>query len=137
VRGWVFEVLRHVIIGNGSAGVVAAETLRHADTHADITLIGDEPEPPYSRMAIPYLLMGRIDESGTDLRKQSGHFERLQIRMLRGRFEAIDSGRREVRLADGSTLPFDRLLVATGAAAATASDSGNRVGGGPGMLDAG
>ncbi|HAY28132.1 MAG TPA: hypothetical protein DCY47_11670 [Candidatus Accumulibacter sp.] len=52
---------RHVIIGNGPAGVVAAETLRHADAQADITLIGDEPEPPYSRMAIPYLLMARID----------------------------------------------------------------------------
>jgi NAD(P)H-nitrite reductase large subunit len=107
-------VLRHVIIGNGPAGVVAAETLRHADAQADITLIGDEPEPPYSRMAIPYLLMGRIDEAGTYLRKKAGHFEGLQIRMLRGRVEAIDSARREVRLADGSLLAYDRLLVATG-----------------------
>lgn len=41
-----------------------------ADT---ITLIGDEPEAPYSRMAIPYLLMGNIGEPGTYLRKSMTH----------------------------------------------------------------
>ncbi len=103
-----------MIIGNGPAGVVAAETLRHADAQADITLIGDEAEPPYSRMAIPYLLMGRIDEAGTYLRKTAGHFENLRIRLRHGHVQAIDSGRRELRLADDSLLPYDRLLVATG-----------------------
>ena len=44
--------MKHVIIGNGPAGVVAAETLRKTDPAATITLIGDEPEPPYSRMAL-------------------------------------------------------------------------------------
>ncbi|KFB73674.1 MAG: FAD-dependent oxidoreductase [Candidatus Accumulibacter phosphatis] len=106
---------RHVIIGNGPAGVVAAETLRRADAAAEITLIGDEAEPPYSRMAIPYLLMGQIDEAGTYLRKNAEHFERLRIRMLRGRVEAIDSGARSLRLADGQLLPYDRLLIASGA----------------------
>jgi NAD(P)H-nitrite reductase large subunit len=108
-------VTRHVIIGNGPAGVVAAETLRRADAAAEITLIGDEAEPPYSRMAIPYLLMGQIDEAGTYLRKNAEHFERLRIRMLRGRVEAIDSGARSLRLADGQLLPYDRLLIASGA----------------------
>ena len=45
--------MQHVIVGAGPAGVVAAETLRKGDRAADIVLIGDEPEPPYSRMAIP------------------------------------------------------------------------------------
>jgi hypothetical protein len=35
-------------------------------------------------MAIPYLLMGKIDEAGTYLRKDADHFERLRIRMLHG-----------------------------------------------------
>ena len=61
--------MKHVIIGNGPAGVIAAETLRKAVPKADITLVGDEPEPPYSRMAIPYFLMGNIGEDGTLLRK--------------------------------------------------------------------
>ena len=38
--------MKHVIIGNGPAGVVAAETLRKADPACSITLVGDEPEPP-------------------------------------------------------------------------------------------
>jgi len=97
------------------AGVVAAETLRRADAEAGITLIGDEAEPPYSRMAIPYLLMGKIDEAGTYLRKDAEHFERLRIRLLFGRVTAINSGARMLSLADGSVLPYDRLLIASGA----------------------
>ena len=56
--------MRHVIIGNGPAGVIAAETLRAQRPADDIVLVGDEPEPPYSRMAIPYLLAGDIGEAG-------------------------------------------------------------------------
>jgi len=77
-------VIRHLIIGNGPAGVVAAETLRRADAQAEITLIGDEAEPPYSRMAIPYLLSGKIGEAGTYLRKDADHFERLRIKLVHG-----------------------------------------------------
>ncbi|MCP5247058.1 MAG: NAD(P)/FAD-dependent oxidoreductase [Candidatus Accumulibacter sp.] len=107
-------MVAHLIVGNGPAGVVAAETLRRADPQAEITLLGDEPEPPYSRMAIPYLLTGRIDEAGTYLRKQADHFERLRIRLLTARVQAIDGARRTATLADGSVLAWDRLLVATG-----------------------
>jgi NADPH-dependent 2,4-dienoyl-CoA reductase/sulfur reductase-like enzyme len=62
--------MKHVIIGAGPAGVIAAETLRKLAPHDDITLIGDEPEAPYSRMAIPYLLMGKVGERGTYLRQE-------------------------------------------------------------------
>jgi hypothetical protein len=60
--------------------VIAAETIRkHAPTDR-ITLIGDEPEAPYSRMAIPYLLMGNINETGTYLRKSISHYADLAHR---------------------------------------------------------
>jgi NADPH-dependent 2,4-dienoyl-CoA reductase/sulfur reductase-like enzyme len=59
----------HVILGAGPAGVIAAETLRKLAANDTITLVGDEPQAPYSRMAIPYLLIGNIDEKGTYLRK--------------------------------------------------------------------
>jgi cation diffusion facilitator CzcD-associated flavoprotein CzcO len=52
--------LRHVIIGAGAAGVTAAETLRHLDPQARITVLDGEGEPPYSRMASPYYLAGQI-----------------------------------------------------------------------------
>lgn len=106
--------MKHVIIGNGPAGVVAAETLRSSDPEADITLIGEEPEPPYSRMAIPYLLVGKIGEAGTYLRKDADHFDRLNIRMVQARVDAIDVQAHSVRLNNGSSLPYDRLLIATG-----------------------
>ena len=46
--------MHYLVLGAGPAGVTAAETLRKHDKTAKITLLGGEPEPPYSRMAIPY-----------------------------------------------------------------------------------
>jgi NADPH-dependent 2,4-dienoyl-CoA reductase/sulfur reductase-like enzyme len=106
--------MRHVIIGNGPAGVVAAETLRKRRPNDEIVMIGDEPGPSYSRMAIPYLLVGSIDEPGTWLRKDPGHFERLRIRTVHGRVVSIDTVKRAVALSDGQVLPFDTALIATG-----------------------
>ncbi len=106
--------MKHVIIGNGPAGVVAAEALRRADATADITMIGDEPEPPYSRMAIPYLLVGNIEEKGTWLRKTDGHFASLRIREVLGRAKSVDTAARAVHMEEGTVLPYDRLLICTG-----------------------
>ena len=107
--------MKHVILGNGPAGVIAAETIRKLRAEDDILLVGDEPEPPYSRMAIPYLLMGNIGEEGTYLRKDKDHFARQRIQLRTGRACAVDTDARHVRLDDGTVLPFDRLLIATGA----------------------
>ena len=106
--------MRHVIIGNGPAGLVAAEALRKLQPEAQIALIGDEPEPPYSRMAIPYFLHGRIGEDGTHLRKAHDHFATHGIHLIEGRVASIDAGAREVRFAEGEPLRFDRLLIASG-----------------------
>jgi NAD(P)H-nitrite reductase large subunit len=106
--------MQHVIIGNGPAGVIAAETIRKHAPSDTILLIGDEPEPPYSRMAIPYLLQGNISEQGTYLRKQDNHFDRLRIEQRTGRVTRVSSATREVTMDDGATIPFDKLLLATG-----------------------
>ena len=106
--------MRHVIIGSGPAGVVAAETLRKADPAAEITLLCGEGEPPYSRMAIPYLLKGEIDEAGTHIRKDANHYDRLRITLVQARAQAIDTAGRAVDVGNGRSLPYDRLLIATG-----------------------
>ncbi len=106
--------MKHLIIGAGPAGVIAAETLRKADPESSVTLLGDEQSPPYSRMAIPYLLAENIDEDGTHLRHGDGHYEKLGIELRRGRAASVDPGKRAVTLEDGATLPWDRLLIATG-----------------------
>lgn len=106
--------MKHIILGNGPAGVVAAETLRRAAPADDILLVGNEPEPPYSRMAIPYLLEGNIDEAGTYLRKSASHFDSLCIRQKCGRAVALNVDKRTVLFDDGHFEPYDRLLIATG-----------------------
>ncbi len=108
---------RYVILGAGPAGVIAAETLRKADKTGNILLINGEDGQPYSRMAIPYFLSSMIDEAGTELRKTPGHYKDLGINVRHGWVEGIspDAGRLDMR--GGQTVPFDKLLVATGASA--------------------
>lgn len=112
--------MKHLILGAGPAGVIAAETIRkHAPADDEIVIVGDEPEAPYSRMAIPYLLMGNIEEPGTHLRHAGDHYARLRIGLRRGRAVGLDTAARKVQLDDGQWLGFDRLLVATGSTPAT------------------
>jgi NADPH-dependent 2,4-dienoyl-CoA reductase/sulfur reductase-like enzyme len=106
--------MRHVILGAGPAGVIAAETIRKHAANDEIVIVGDESEPPYSRMAIPYLLMGNIGEAGTYLRHDARHYQKLRIDVRRARAKAVDAAKRSVALDDGSALVFDTLLIATG-----------------------
>ena len=106
--------MKHIILGNGPAGVVAAETLRRAAPADEILLVGNEDAPPYSRMAIPYLLEGNIDESGTYLRKADDHFAGLGIGQHRGRAVAVNSEKQTILFDDGHFESYDRLLIATG-----------------------
>jgi NADPH-dependent 2,4-dienoyl-CoA reductase/sulfur reductase-like enzyme len=104
----------HVILGAGPAGVIAAETLRKHAPADTITLVGDEPDAPYSRMAIPYLLIGNIDERGTYLRKSPTHFDDLRITPVKARVTRVDAAGKTVHLDNGTQLSFDKLLIATG-----------------------
>ena len=106
--------MKYLILGNGPAGVIAAETLRKADPKGKITMVGSEDEPPYSRMAIPYYLEGNIDEAGTYLRKAKTHFKKLKITNKVAKATAINSNAKTVTLDDGSSEKYDKLLIATG-----------------------
>ena len=112
--------MKHVILGAGPAGVIAAETIRKHAPGDEIVLVGDEPEAPYSRMAIPYLLMGNVGEEGTHLRHGKDHYAKLRIDLKRGvRAKAVDVAKKTVTLDDGSALAYDRLLIATGSSPAS------------------
>jgi len=65
-------------------------------------------------MAIPYLLREDIEERGTYLRKQAGHFDARNIEVRQDRAQAVDVAAKKVRLAGGDELAFDKLLLATG-----------------------
>ncbi|MCU7918922.1 MAG: FAD-dependent oxidoreductase [Candidatus Thiodiazotropha sp. (ex Epidulcina cf. delphinae)] len=107
--------MHHIVIGAGPAGVTACDTIRDLDPSARITLIGGESEPPYSRMAIPYLLVEDIDEQGTYLRKSESHYSERRIELLQEGVTGVNPQHRSVTLARGDTLVFDRLLIASGA----------------------
>ena len=94
--------MRHVILGAGPAGVIAAETIRKHTAKDEIVIVGDEREPPYSRMAIPYLLIGHIGESGTHLRHDAQHFQKLRIELRRARAKQVDVAKRSLALDDGT-----------------------------------
>jgi NAD(P)H-nitrite reductase large subunit len=103
---------RHVVVGGGPAGLFAVETIRALDPAAAVTLVTDEP--PYSRMVLPYYIAGEIPETqvftGSD-----DHWARLRTSVVRGRrATGLDPRARRLTLADGDTIPYDRLLLATG-----------------------
>ncbi len=108
----------YVVVGAGPAGVVAAEQLRKLDPLSNITIIGAEPEPPYSRMAIPYFLTDKIDESGTYLRKTDQHYQSRNIDVVNKRVQSIDTDMNRVLTDDGDSYRYDKLLLATGASPA-------------------
>lgn len=107
--------MRHVIIGNGPAGIIAAETIRKNAPADDIIVIGDEAEVPYSRMSIPHLLAANINEAGTHLRRERDWFARQQITQVYGRVAHVSSRTRSVKMEDGRAIEFDKLLIASGA----------------------
>ena len=107
--------MRHVIIGAGPAGVVAAENLRKHDKDSSITMIGKEAEPPYSRMALPYFLIGNVPQEGTYLRKTDGHYDALNIEYRQGAVASVDTGAAKLSLEGGDSVDYDKLLISTGA----------------------
>jgi NAD(P)H-nitrite reductase large subunit len=106
---------RYVIVGAGPAGVAAAETLAAADPGSAIRLIGEENEPPYSRMAIPYVLTGLIGEDGTYLRKKDGYYDQAGVVVQHATVKSVDVKAKTLKLSDGKTCGYYKLLIATGA----------------------
>ena len=106
---------RFVIVGGGLAGAKAAEALREEGFDGAITLIGDEAERPYERppLSKEYL---RGEADAKPYVHPEGFYEESGIELLTGKaVTALDPNASEVVLADDKRLPYDRLLLATGA----------------------
>lgn len=102
---------RIVIVGNGIAGVTAADTLRGCGFDGEITLIGDEPHPAYSRPALSKALLRDEEYVSSHLLPPPMHgaTERLGVRVTE-----LDVPGHSVALDDGDRVPFDGLVIATG-----------------------
>ncbi|MDP3495989.1 MAG: FAD-dependent oxidoreductase [Hyphomonadaceae bacterium] len=107
---------RVVIIGAGQAGGQTAYSLRQAGFAGTITLIGDEPAPPYQRPPLSKAYFkGEMDAERLFL-KPLEYYAEHQVDLITGKAAtAIDLAAKQVRLDDGETLAWDRLVIATGA----------------------
>jgi NAD(P)H-nitrite reductase large subunit len=107
--------MKYVILGNGIAGISAAETIRRHDPQGRIILVGDETALPYCRPMISLVLEGAVPPDKLPIRS-SDFYESLQIQPVLGqRVIAVDVDGKSVRTSDGHPLDFDKLLIATGA----------------------
>jgi len=110
--------VRHVVvIGNGIAGITAADHVRRRHPGCTIHVVADELHPLYNRMGISRLVYGRSAMQGLHLLPDSWYDEHRVTTWLNTQAAEIDRDRRVVRLADGDELPYDRLILATGSAA--------------------
>jgi NAD(P)H-nitrite reductase large subunit len=114
---------RYVIVGNGPAGLTAAETIRRNDDSGDIRIVGSEHHGFYSRPGLAYLLTGAIPENRLFSRPDSS-YERAQILRSVGTVARVSPAEHRIALADGRTMTYDRLLLALGARATRPSVPG-------------
>ncbi|MGB1027224.1 MAG: NAD(P)/FAD-dependent oxidoreductase, partial [Rhodospirillaceae bacterium] len=105
-----------VIIGAGQAGYQTAESLRQSGYEHPITLLGAEPHSPYSRppLSKAYLL-GETDQERLLFRAPAFYTDRNIDLRLNCTVAAIDRAAKTVTLAEGETLGYDHLVIATGA----------------------
>lgn len=108
--------MRYVIAGNGVAGITAALTLRKRDPAASIVVISGESDFFFSRTALMYAYMDRLDLRGLEPYERSV-YDTQRIERKRAWIEDVDSDEHLLRLEGGGFLPYDRLLIATGSVA--------------------
>lgn len=119
-----------VVVGGGQAALQAIHTSRQNGFEGRITLVADEPYPPYQRPPLSKkYLAGALPRERLFL-KPASFYESRQVDLLLGtRAEEIDLSGSRLRLSDGRSLDFDRLLLATGSRARKLEASGAELGG--------
>jgi NADPH-dependent 2,4-dienoyl-CoA reductase/sulfur reductase-like enzyme/nitrite reductase/ring-hydroxylating ferredoxin subunit len=107
---------RIIIVGGGAAGFAAAEMLRRRDYRGSIVMLSDDDAPPVDRPNLSKdYLAGSAPEDWLPLRPDEFYAEHGIDLRLKTKVASIDAKSREVALAGGQSLAYDRLLLATGA----------------------
>ncbi len=105
---------RHVIVGNGIAGVTAALSIVRADEAAEVHIYSAEPHLYYRRPQLPALIAGEVAEADITYRPRSWYQERGIHVHTGSPVAGLDPAAHRISLEDGTSLPYDRLLLATG-----------------------
>ena len=101
-----------VIIGNGIAGVTAARHIRKL-SGKKITIVSSETEYFFSRTALMYVYMGHMKFEHTQP-YENWFWKKNRIELLKGYVNTVDHQNKKLILADGNTLTYDKLILATG-----------------------
>jgi len=109
----------YLIIGNGAAGLSAAEMIRRRDRQGRITIVSNEPYLFYSRPGIAYYIMGQIPEHQL-ISRPADFYRSHQIKLRFGHVNRLDFERQLAFLKNGEQIGYDVLLLATGATAVPA-----------------
>lgn len=107
---------RYLIIGNGAAGATAAEEIRRREPGADIAIVGAEKHPMYSRPGLAYVVINEVPDYQV-VARQPEWYKQQRLELIHGTAVKVETQARQVTLADGRALNYDRLLIATGARA--------------------
>lgn len=105
---------RYVIIGGSAAGMAAAVAIRQRDPHGAVQVLSAEPDEPYFRPLIPFIISGKKKVDEIYLQDRGPYrTQGIQVR-LKTRAAAIDTENRAVITNREEEVPYDRLLLATG-----------------------
>jgi nitrite reductase (NADH) large subunit len=108
----------YLIVGNGMAGITAAQEIRHADPAARILLVGDEGEPYYYRASLSEWISGDTTDEMLPGRTPE-FYEQMRIEQVTGHVVQVDAETHRAYLADGDHIDYAKTLIATGARANT------------------
>jgi len=108
------ERMRYVIIGNSAAGIGAVEGIRQVDKKGEITIISSESHHTYSRPLISYFLQGKVTKEKMNYRGTDFYTDHCCTLLTDTIVKKIDPTTKQVLLSDEKTIPYDKLLVATG-----------------------
>ncbi|MCB0142595.1 MAG: FAD-dependent oxidoreductase, partial [Caldilineaceae bacterium] len=116
ITGYQYDraVQKVVIVGNGIAGVTAADHVRRRHPHCEIHLIGRERHHLYNRMGITRLIYGRSAMQGLYLMPEKWYDDVGITCWLNTRVTGIDAAAQQIHLGTGETLAYDRLILTTG-----------------------
>lgn len=105
---------KFVVLGGGTAALNAAKAIRERNQTASIIMVSDENELPYDRPMLTKNMFGAIS-GGAIASKEAAWYEDHCIDLRLGvKAEAMDLGRREIHLSDGTVLPYDKCVYALG-----------------------
>ena len=106
--------MKHVVVGNGVAGITTAQGIVRADPEAEVHIFGAEPYPYYRRPLLWEFIAGQIEQDDLYFRPAEWYAERGIQLHLGAQVTALDPAAHRLTLADDSLVDYDRLLLATG-----------------------